>query len=347
MWKVSKHVAIFCLYAEDSTIIDRIVSVVADRDRHCLYTLTEKNVISVYKPNGDKSVQHIQTLSNLYKATQDKCPASPAINPQTFQIISLHPVPPSSRSTIQLLAITANPVRLYFSPSSYGYSYGSSQSSLRPLQLMHVRLPPSNLIHPDEQEHPSRPSQPSIYGAPQGHPSPQARPYVVSNIDSACYISGLTIAAQSGDVDASDYLLCMSPDLTRFGSFEQLNLPPSAAAQTYYAGQTGSNRPPLTEYATLLSIPGRTWAMAPVVQMPSEDETSPAIATINELANQFGESPRQFMILTNVGLTFLVKRRALDYLKAVIEELHSEGNVQPIIEFRDRYLSASLCSVWS
>lgn len=42
------------------------------------------------------------------------------------------------------------------------------------------------------------------------------------------------------------------------------------------------------------------------------------------------------MILTNVGLTFLVKRRALDYLRAVIEEAQSEGAVQPIIEFRDR-----------
>jgi len=57
---------------------------------------------------------------------------------------------------------------------------------------------------------------------------------------------------------------------------------------------------------------------------------------INELATQFSEPSRQFMILTNVGLTFLVKRRALDYLKAVIEEVQAEGVVQPIIEFRDR-----------
>jgi nuclear pore complex protein Nup155 len=42
------------------------------------------------------------------------------------------------------------------------------------------------------------------------------------------------------------------------------------------------------------------------------------------------------MILTNVGLTFLIKRRGLDYLKAVIEEVQTEGVVQPIIEFRDR-----------
>lgn len=69
---------------------------------------------------------------------------------------------------------------------------------------------------------------------------------------------------------------------------------------------------------------------------PSSTSTTPSPAVINELARQFGELPHQFMLLTNVGLTFLTKRRAVDYLKAVLEELQSEGSVQPIIELRDR-----------
>ncbi|KAF5374778.1 hypothetical protein D9758_000357 [Tetrapyrgos nigripes] len=325
-----------------SNVEDRVLSVIADPDRDYLYTLSGKNIISVYKPTTEKTVQHIQTLSSLYKATQEKCPASPAINPQTFQIVSLHPVAPSARNTIHLVAITTNGVRLYFSPSS-SYSYGISSQS-RSLQLTHVRLPPSNLIHPDEQEHPSRPSQPPIYGAPQGHTPNQSRPYVLSNIENACYIDGLTLAAQVGDVETVDYLLCMSPDLTRFGSFEQLNLPPSAATQAYYPGQTGGNKPPLTEYATLLSIQGRTWAIAPVVQ-PPRDEVSPAVATINELATQSGESPRQVMVLTNSGVSILVKRRALDYLKAVLEEYQNESNSQPMSEFLNSFGRTQSCAM--
>jgi nuclear pore complex protein Nup155 len=54
------------------------------------------------------------------------------------------------------------------------------------------------------------------------------------------------------------------------------------------------------------------------------------------LATQFSEPSSQFLLLTNVGLTFLIKRRAVDYLKAVLEELHTEGTVQQIVEFRDR-----------
>lgn len=241
------------------------------------------------------------------------------------------------------MAITSNGVRLYFAPSmGYGYSLGSSSgNSLRPLQLVHVRLPPLNLIHPDEQAKLYRPTAPS-YGNPQAQTT--SRPYIVSSLDNSSYADGLTVATQPGDTDGTDYILCLAPDLTRIGNLGQLNLPQQLqqpqfnSAYGHYNATTTSTRPPLTEYATLLAIPGRTWAMAAIPKAPvGTPSGTPAPSTINELASQFVGSPNQFMLLTNVGLTFLIKRRAVDYLKAVLEELQTEGNVQPIIEFRDRY----------
>jgi nuclear pore complex protein Nup155 len=76
-------------------------------------------------------------------------------------------------------------------------------------------------------------------------------------------------------------------------------------------------------------------ATVPRESAPTSVVPSPPI---NELATQFSEPSQQFMILTNVGLTFLVKRRALDYLKAVIDEVQTKGVVQPIIEFKDRWV---------
>jgi len=181
-----------------------------------------------------------------------------------------------------------------------------------------------------------------MYGAPPVAAQPTSRPYVVSSIDSSCYIDGLTIAAQQGDTDGTDYILCLAPDLTRIGTLGQLNLPQQpqqqyATGYGSYGGAPSTSRAPLTEYATLLAIPGRTWAMASVVNSSLvTSSAAPSPSVINELARQFGEPAQQFMILTNVGLTFLVKRRDVDYLKAVLEELQAEGNVQPIIEFRDR-----------
>jgi nuclear pore complex protein Nup155 len=121
----------------------------------------------------------------------------------------------------------------------------------------------------------------------------------------------------------------MAPDLSRIGALGQLR------SQQQAVVQQSPLRSPLTEYAALLAIPGRTWAMATFPQ-PSLKQLTSSPAVTHELAAQFSEPPRQFMILTNVGLTFLVKRRALDYLKAVIEDVQSEGNLQPLIEFRDR-----------
>ncbi|KAF8898825.1 nucleoporin [Infundibulicybe gibba] len=338
-------------------IDDRITSVVYDERRKCFYTLTTKNNISVYQPTGEKSVQHIQTISNIYKLAQDKAPGSPAITPQNFQIISLHVVDESeARSGVQLFVITSNGVRLYFSPSPpYNQSYviGATSSGPRALQLVHVRLPPSNLLHPDEQTNAYRPTA-STYGIAPGSALPPApRPYIISCLESTCSSDGLVIAAQQGDTDGTDYVLCLAPDLTRIGSLGQLNLPqpqqPNSQSYQYVGGYNGgppSGRPPLTEYATLLSIPGRTWAMAAVPQTaPAPSAGSQRPSLINELATQFGSPPRQFMLLTNVGLTFLAKRRALDYLQAVLEELHAEGDVQPILEFRDSFGRDQTCAM--
>ena len=300
--------------------------------------------------SGTKSIQHIQIISNIYKAAQDKVPGSPALNPQSFQIVSLHVVEPhESRSGVQLFAMTANGIRLYFSPSfSYGYSSSTGDPGSRPLQLIHIRLPPTNLIHPDEQSHPMRPLL-TNYPAVRSSAQASNRPYILASLESSCYIDGLMIATQQGDTDGTDFILCLAPDLTRIGSLGQPQVQAIQQQQSYsYGSGTASSRPPLIEHATLLAIPGRTWAMA-AVPRPRTSSTppgAPSPAVINELGLQFGEFSQQFMLLTNVGLTFLVKRRALDYLKAVLEEIQTEGNVQPIIEFRDRSVLCKLCKYY-
>ncbi|KAG2159777.1 nucleoporin [Suillus bovinus] len=334
---------------------DRIVAVISDPKRNCFYTLSARNSISIYQASSEKAVHHVQTMSNLYKSAQEKAPGSPALTPSNFQIVALHVLDlGESRTGVQLIAITMNGVRLYFSPSTsaYSFSYGPTPSAaggVRPLQLIHVRLPPPNLLHPDEQSSPHRPAYNS--STRNSPPQPPSRPFIVSGLENSCYLDGLMVSAQPGDTDGTDFLLCTAPDLTRIGSLGQLN-PPSQqqpSQQPIYGSSsygTGANqRPPLTEYATLLAIPGRTWSMATVPRESIPASVAPSPSVTNELATQFSEPSRQFMILTNVGLTFLIKRRALDYLKAVIEEVQTEGVVQPIIEFRDSFGRDQTCAM--
>ncbi|KAI0348539.1 nucleoporin [Trametopsis cervina] len=340
---------------------DRIISLVTDLSRNCFYALTSNHTISVYKTSGDKVIQHVQTLSNLYKAAQDKAPGSPALTPQTWNIIALHVIEPSrSQNGPHLMAITGNGVRLYFAPGvagyGYGYGYGGGQSSSqsqRPLQLIHVRIPPANLRHPDEQTNPYANAMPA-YGAPPSRPEQPAQTFTVKGLENSCYDAGLIIAAQPGDIEGTDYVLCLSPDVTRIGTLGQVSAAPPPQPQTQYA-QTyntnpGPSRPPLTENASVVSIPGRTWAMAAVPRPPLAAAAvspidSPSYAITNELASQFSEPARQFMVLTNAGLSFLAKRRSLDYLKAVIEEFHAESNAEPLIQFRDSFGRDQTCAM--
>lgn len=330
---------------------DRIITLVSDPARNCFYSLTANNTISIWRTHGDKHVQQLQTISNLYKAAQDKVPGSPALTPQIFNIIALHVIHPSeSRAGVQLVAVTANGVRLYFSPSLYGVSYGWSStpaSGFRPLSLAHVRLPPPNLIHPDEQG--LQFGEAGVgYGMGQAQQAPP-RPHILSGLVHSCYDLGITIASQGADVADTDYILCMAPDLTQIGSLGQLRAPQVQQTSAQYTNPTygapaAPTRPPLTERATLISIPGLTWGIAPVPRSKyslanSAPVNTPTPLAINELATQLSEPARQYIILNNGGLHWIVKRRAIDALKEVVEELQSEGNLQPLIEFRDRYYS--------
>ncbi|KAI0304810.1 nucleoporin [Russula brevipes] len=332
---------------------DRIVSVVSDLKRNLFYTLTASSTISVYYPTNNKSVQLSQTIQNLYKLAQEKAPGSPAITPKHFHVIALHVITEEeTRSGLQLMAITMNGVRLYFTSSASPYGYYPAQDARvqRPLQLVHVRLPPANLLHPDEQ---SNPYFSNGAGYSSRHPqAPQtSRPYVLSELENSAHAAGLTIAAHPGDTEGTDFLLCISPDLTRIGTLGQVPPPTSQLPGPPFGPGAGSQRPPLTERAALLAIPGRTWGMAVLprpknaITLTNPDSSTPMPVVTNELAYQFLEPPRQFLILTNVGITVLAKRRALDWLRDAIEEVQAEGNVQPIIDFRDSFGRDQTCAM--
>ncbi|KAL1952061.1 hypothetical protein VTO73DRAFT_1210 [Trametes versicolor] len=335
---------------------DRIVSLVSDPARNCFYSLTARNTISVWRTNGDKHVQHLQTISNLYKATQDKVPGSPALTPQNFSITALHVIEPSeSRSGVQLVAITTNGVRLYFSPgSTYGWNT-SAAPGFRSLSLAHVRLPPPNLIHPDEQSKLYREGQ-GAYGLGQGQQQSPSRPCIIKVLEYTSYDLGITLAVQRGDVADTDYLLCMAPDLTQIGSLGQVRGPqvqqpqPQYVSHAYGAPTQAANRIPLTERATLVPIPGVTWGIAPVPRSKYSMTTTapantPAPLITNELATQFSEPARQYIILTNGGLHWVAKRRAVDALKDAIEEYQVEGNAQSLIDLRDSYGRDQTCAM--
>lgn len=333
----------------------------ADLDRNIIYSLSEQNWISLWKPQPNKGLQKIQTLSNLNKQAQDRAPGAPALV-QGIRLLSLHVIDSrESRMGVQLMALSSNGVRLYFSPApntgygAYGYApqYGSADS--RQLHLLHVRLPPANLLHPDEQFRPQRMAN-SAYGASQQ--AQQSMPtYIVKELTSASYVNGLLVAAQPSDVDGKDFILGISPDLSRTANLGQTQPqpgPPGPPPAPYYASnapyysQAVTTRTPLTEQATLLYIEGTIWAIAASqcgsLHLHSPEASLEPLAT-NELATQFSQPRQEFIIVTNVGISHLVKRRVLDYLNDALEEVHTEGSLQPILDFKESYGRNQTCAM--
>ena len=95
-----------------------------------------------------------------------------------------------------------------------GYGYGAPQyGSSRQLQLVHARLPPMNLLCSDEQFGPQRPN---VYGA-AAQQLPSSTACVVRELTMASYVNGLLVASKQSDVDGKDFILGLSPDLSKVG----------------------------------------------------------------------------------------------------------------------------------
>jgi len=165
--------------------------------------------------------------SNICKLAQDKALSSSALSPKNFSIVStqvIDPVESRGHIRLHLMAITTNGVQLFFPPqaSIEGCGYSSAPGTYKMLGVQHVRLLLTNLLHPDEQTNLMLSQAMGSYSLVQANTPPTAsRLYILSAIERVSYVAGLTLAPQQGDVDTLDYILLLSPDLPKIGSFGQ------------------------------------------------------------------------------------------------------------------------------
>ena len=311
---------------------DRIVSVIVDDERQYLYTLTQRPHISMFSlgPSGSALVLKA-TLKNIHTDVNRIAPSS------NFTIVGLHVIhrhvrPNDSNDQPQLMAVTSTGARLYF--SKYRYSIGMEPDTL---QLVHVRLPPQSLRQP--------PADTGSSFRGTGFLPPAAPPngaaFVVGRIEGSCYAAGITLERQfpGDDPEKSDYVVCISPDLATLSSLGPVPAP-SYAQYSTYPNSAGGPRTVLTEYATVMSIAGNAWDMCEVPSAPSSikpPESPSRISTTNELVTQFSEPQRKFLVITNMGLNLILKRRAIDFLSASLIEADM-GNQSALQDFFTRYV---------
>ncbi|CAE6471332.1 unnamed protein product [Rhizoctonia solani] len=299
----------------------RLLVLVSDPDRKCLYALTDRNhIIMYYLGQPEDSLRVVVDAKDLRGAAQSLCP-SVALNSASFRICSLIILPPSEASFAVLIAITTGGARLYFSHQRRGYgSYGAPST----LALIHVRPPPAQLPHPEQ------PYQNPLYGRDHLQGLPSA---AVGGITRAAYRMGLLVAVQeleSGPDNLRNSLFIATPDLGKIAAS-------TSSGPTSGATYGATRRPVLNEYASLTSTGTKIWDLAPAPHFGERD------GTWNDLTAQLVEPPRQFIALTEAGLTTLVKKRPMDVLKDLIEASRKVGDLSYVMAFRDSYGVDQFC----
>ncbi|KAF8328804.1 Non-repetitive/WGA-negative nucleoporin C-terminal-domain-containing protein [Cantharellus anzutake] len=328
---------------------EMIAHLALDDSRDLLYALTSSSTINLYNVSGQTTtpLQRIAVASNIFKHAQLLCPP---LGTTKLDIIDIHAFSTLDSFSIHLMAVTSSGVRLFFSALRRNFSnYGTSTSVVSgvpsTLELVHVRMAPTTVEHPRT----SHFDQSPLYRGPSNPSLSHSKSSQLSNLSCTSYFGGLFLGAQSpSDGSQPDVLFCTSPDLPRIG-----NLAIDGTSQnsqmtgtiTAYSQSSQPPRPPFGEYASLLELPGKTWAIAHLKtpQMPPFAKGS--IPSWNDLITQFTAYPDQFLLLTNDGLSVIVKKRPVDSLRELIESTRRGGDEELLRSFLDQYGRNQTCAM--
>ncbi|CCA71270.1 related to NUP170-nuclear pore protein [Serendipita indica DSM 11827] len=288
---------------------DKIVLLAVDDERHYLYAYTQTNYsITVYSLGqpGSNQFAPIGVVSSLFQAIHPLLPPNPSarkfVSKDGFGVLSLHVVPRAESRSICLIAVTFTGLRIYLSDgraSLYGGGF----------RAIHLRFPPpqtetSNLGEVAQ----SACTNGAFVCAYAPDQATDSNPIVAASVD-----MGSLIKAQASAATAGGPGLVTAPGHSTSGLYNP------------YPAQ----RVPLYEYSDAFQVAGRTWALKRLIKASSitRSATTPSIyvtgssypSALNSLVTQFTEPPDQFAVLSNVALSFVVRKRPSDILKGIID----------------------------
>jgi len=213
----------------------------------------------------------------------------------------MHAVPFSESRSICLIMVSFSGLRIYLSDtSSYGLGAMFNAASAANLRIAHIRFPPGT----DAQ--------------------------LPGDVLYADYLAGSFVCAYSDDPSKdSSPVFCAVADVGRLVKAQESTQPQQQQQQHGMYGGMGMGygysapRPPMHEWAVTPRISGRPWAVDHL-PLPAQT-TATATSALHVLVSQFIQSPEQFLVLTNQGLNFFVRKRPVDVLRVALERGEGVG----------------------
>lgn len=271
-----------------------IVCLAYDADRDLLYTLGEDSSIQAfYLGNSDQSFHKIAHCSDLYEQASRLCPTG-LINRKGFKIVSIQAVKIHDSAYINLVAVTAGGIKMYFTAlrrDERAWARSQLLASLPTLlpsclELVHVRLPPEE---------------------PQSRDSRRLIHAWNLSVHTAFYESGVTIAASS----VSDQEDIIVSTLLNQSLALSANLNSSLEATAD------------------VSIEGKVWDIAEIHQSQARENTLSshmASSSFLESVSPFLIQSRKFLLLSNAGVYVLSKSTPAEELRKILSS--TKGNME-------------------
>lgn len=288
----------------DCLVVDPIVLLAVDNERNYLYTYTLTNATLTIYSLGTQSGTQLTPLGIIQSLPSA---ISPLLNPNArkfasrdkFSVSGLHVVPKAESRSICLVVATFHGLRIYLSDGR-GSGYGPSG-----LRVAHLRFPP-----------------------------PETETANLGDLVASSYTNGSFLCAYGSDAAPdTNPIVGATVDLGKLVKVQAgVAAAPNAGvaapgqAMGIYNPYTAP-RPPLSEYSNGFNVPGRIWTVRQLPKASTAGASSGSIYTsaptaptsLNMLATQFTEPPDQFVVLTNTALTFVLRKRTTDVLRAILE----------------------------
>jgi len=289
-----------------SLLLDPIVSLLYDSERSYLHTYAREGALQTYTLKSGQFTPLFH-IPSLYRAIQPALPINATgkrhtVDRVSFGVASMHAIPLSESRSICLVMVSFSGLRIYLSDtSSYGSGAMFNPAGAANLRVAHIRFPPGT----DAQ-----------------------LPGEVLNAD---YLAGSFVCAYSDDPSKdTSPVFCAVADVGRLVKAQESAQPPPQQQQQGIYGGMGMGygyaapRPPMHEWAVTPRIPGRPWA---VDHLPLHTQTTATpTGALHVLATQFVRPPEQFLVLTNQGLNFFVRKRPVDVLRMILERGEGVGS---------------------
>lgn len=278
-------------------LLDPIVSLVYDPERSYLHTYAREGSLQTYNLKSGQFTPLFH-IPSLYHAIQPALPINAmgkrhTVDRTSFGVASMHAVPPSESRSICLVMVSFSGLRIYLSDtSSYGSGAMFSATGTTNIRVAHIRFPPGT----DAQ--------------------------LPGEVLYADYRAGSFVCAYSDDpTKDTSPVFCTAVDVGRLVKAQESSQPSQQQQQHGMYGGMGygyaAPRPPMHEWTVTPRIAGRPWAVDHL-HLPAQS-TATATSALHVLATQFAQPPEQFLVLTNQGLNFFVRKRPVDILRVALE----------------------------